>query len=148
VALSLLLPSLSAAVQNQTSAAIALLRTANPKVQWDAKSAAMADITGDGVRDVIAAGYDDKSVWVALVPGLKDGKLAKPVVQQFLINAGRQDGFCGKPVRIELFPLDCEGLSGCKASTTAFSFGLYDDKCDHFNFYWDSDLKTLRWWRN
>ena len=63
-------------VQSQTSAALIMLRASNPKVQWDAKSAVTADITCDGIADVVVVGYDDKSVWLALVPGLKDGTLA------------------------------------------------------------------------
>jgi hypothetical protein len=135
-----------------TNAALAALRASNPKVQWDAKSAVMADITCDGIKDVVVVGYDAESIWVALVPGLKSGKLATAIVQQFLVGAGAQSSICEKPVRIVVSPLDCEGnagpLPGCKAVKGASGFGIYDDTCDHFEFYWDSERKALRWWRN
>jgi hypothetical protein len=138
-----------AAAQSKVATAVAAVRASNPKVQWDAKTAVTADITCDGIADVVVVGYDDKSVWVALVPGMKDGTLAKPIVQQFPIDAGVQSGFCEKPVRIVVSPLVCDDdLPGCKPTKGASDFGLYDDACDHFNFYWDSDRKTLRWWRN
>jgi hypothetical protein len=136
-------------VQSQTSAALIMLRASNPKVQWDAKSAVTADITCDGIADVVVVGYDDKSVWLALVPGLKDGTLAKPIVYQFPIDPGDQAVFCAKPVRIKVSPLVCnDDLPGCKPTKGASEFGLYDDACDHFNFYWDTERKQLRWWRN
>jgi hypothetical protein len=121
-------------------------------VQWDAKSPVVADITCDGITDVVAVGYDAKSVWVGLVPGLKSGKIDRPITLQFLVGAGAQSSICGKPVRIEVSALDCEGnagpLPGCKAVKGASEFGIYDDECDHFEFYWDSARKALRWWRN
>jgi hypothetical protein len=140
------------AAQRQTNAALVALRASNPKVQWDAKSAVMADITCDGINDVVVVGYDAESVWFALVPGLKGGKLGKPMVNQLLIDPGVQGGLCSKPVHIEIYPLDCEGdsgpLPGCKMVKGASGFQLADDHCDPFNFYWDSERKTLRWWRN
>jgi hypothetical protein len=142
----------STAAQSQTNAALSVLRASNPKVQWDAKSAITADITGDGISDVVVVGYDADSVWLALVPGTKAGKLAKPILQQLLLGAGAQSSICQKPVHIEIYPLDCEGsagpLPGCKAVKGASSFALDDDACDPFNFYWDSERKALRWWRN
>jgi hypothetical protein len=152
VLLTLLFSSPTATpVQSQTSAALIMLRASNPNVQWDAKSAATADITCDGIADVFVVGYDNTSVWLALVPGLKDGNLAKPIVAQFPIDAGVQNGFCAKPVRIEVEPLDCEGesapLPGCKPTKGASSFSLVDDACDSFHFYWDSERKELLWWR-
>jgi hypothetical protein len=145
-------PVAGRAAQSQIPTAFTVLRASNPKVQWDAKTAVTADITCDGIADVIVVGYDDKSVWVALVPGMKDGTLAKPIVQQFPIDGGVQNGFCEKPVRIEVRPQDCEGqagsLPGCKPTQGASEFGLYDDACDHFEFYWDSAMKQLRWSRN
>src|SRR5262249_36601431 len=142
----------TSAPQRQVTAALTTLRASNPKVQWDAKSAITADITCDGIKDVIVVGYDAESVWVALVPGLKTGKLATAIVQQFSVGAGAQSSICAKPVRIEVSSLDCEGnagpLPGCKAVKGASGFGIYDDACDHFEFYWDSERKTLRWWRN
>lgn len=89
----------------------------------------MADINGDGEPDVIAVGYEAKSMWLALVPGIKGGKLAKPFVLQSVIDAGTQDGFCRKPVRIKVFPLDCADLPGYKASRGQPGFRLYDDAC-------------------
>ena len=121
------------------------------KVQWDEKSAAVADITGDGLADVIIVGYDDNSVWVALVPGMKSNKLGKPTIQQFFVGQA-QSSFCAKPVHIELYPLQCEGdsgpLPGCKQVRGASEFALDDDSCDPIHFYWDQKKKTLRWWRN
>jgi hypothetical protein len=141
----------SSPVQNRIAAALSALRATNPEVQWDAKSAVMADITCDGINDVVVVEYDDQSVWLALVPGAKGGRLGKPIVQQFLVGAGAQSSMCQKPVRIKVWPQDCDGgaepLPGCKPTKGASEFGLYDDACDHFNFYWDSDRKTLRWWR-
>jgi hypothetical protein len=138
--------------RSQITAAIAAIRTSNPKVQWDAKNAVTADITCDGIADVVVVGYDDKSVWVALVPGMKDGTLAKPIVYQYPVNAGVQSGFCAKPVHIEIYPLSCEEegkrLPGCKPVKGASSFSLEDGACDSFNFYGDSQQKVLQWWRN
>jgi hypothetical protein len=142
----------SSAAQNQINTALTALRSSNPKVQWDAKSAVMADITGDGIKDIIVVGYDADSVWLALVPGAKAGTLAKPLVSQFSLGAGAQSSVCRMPVHIEIYPLDCEGnsgpLPGCKMVRGASSFALDDAACDPFNFYWDSDRKTLRWWRS
>jgi hypothetical protein len=142
----------SSVARNQSRAALTMLHASNPRVQWDAKSAVLADITCDGITDIVVVGYDSESVWLALVPGLKSGQLAKPIIQQFFVGAGAQSSICRKPVRIEVYPLDCEGdagpLPGCKFVKGASEFGIYDDACDHFEFYWDSERKALRWWRN
>jgi hypothetical protein len=139
------------AVQSKIADAFNEVRVSSPKVQWDAKSAVMADITGDGISDVIVVGYDEKSVWLALVAGIKGSKLAKPIIQQFSIGQS-QSSFCARPVHVDVYPPDCEGnagpLPGCKAVKGAAQFSLEDGACDSFHFYWDRDRRALRWWRN
>ena len=47
---------LETAAQTEPAAALKVLHTTNDKVSWDAKSAAVADVTCDGFPDVVVVG--------------------------------------------------------------------------------------------
>ena len=133
----------TATPQHQTSGAIAALQASSPNVEWDVKSAAMADITGDGIVDTVVIGYNARAVWLGLVPGMKSGALGKPQVIELEV--------CRRPVHIQLSPATCEGstgpLLGCKVVKGASEITVVDDACDPYHVYWDRALKTLDWWR-
>jgi hypothetical protein len=151
--MSLLLPllGLEAAAQTEPAAALKVLHATNDKVQWNAKAAVVADVTCDGVPDTIVVGYETGSVWLGVVPGTKSPKAGKPMTTHFLLGKQTQDSFCDVPVRVEIYPIECENedgsLPGCKAVKGCSAFSLIDDSCDSFHFYWDGSRKSLRWWR-
>ena len=108
-----------AAAQTEPAAALKVLHTANDKVRWDAKAAVVADVTCDGVPDTVAVGYESGSVWLGVVPGIKSAKMGKAMTIRFLLGKQTQDSFCDVPVRVEVYPIECENedgsLPGCKA---------------------------------
>jgi hypothetical protein len=64
-----------------------------------------------------------------------------------------QDGICSVPVKLSAHPLSCENdgggkLPGCKESKGVVGLTLSDDSCDPINLYWDSDKRSMTWWRN
>lgn len=132
-----------------TDAAISALHVAQPKVNWDAKTAVSADVTCDGRADTAIVGYDrNEAVWLGVV----SGNSKYPVTMKFLVGKHSQDSFCSIPVQIETHPIDCEGdegetLPGCKKVKGCSDFSLVDNSCDSFHFYWDSTRKKLAWWR-
>jgi hypothetical protein len=129
--------------------AVSRLRKTNPAVNWNGKSAISGDVNCDGKRDTVVLGSEKNSVIVGVVSGAESDK---PQVFSFPISRDTQDGFCARPTRIELSPLDCssdEGaLRGCTPNKSCQSFTVIDSECDPFNFYWDSSRKTISWWRN
>jgi hypothetical protein len=134
------------------SAGIKALREVKREVNWDAKSAVVADVTCDGVPDTVVVGYERDAVWIGTVPGTRSNKPAELTTTRFSIGKQTQDSFCGVPVRVEAYPIECEdeevgALPGCKRVKGCSAFSLVDDACDSFHFYWDSSQKALTWWR-
>jgi hypothetical protein len=129
--------------------AISRLRKSYPSVDWNTRSTAVADVTCDGKPDTIVWGSDKKKVVIAVVSGARPNKAQ---VFSFPIGGNTQDAFCEIPTRIETSPLDCfsdkGALPGCESFEGCRAFSVMDNKCDPFNFYWDSSRKSLAWWRN
>ena len=134
------------------SAGIKALREVKREVNWDAKTAVVADVTCDGVPDAVVVGYERDAVWLGAVPGTRSNKSAKLTTTRFSVGKQTQDSFCAVPVRVEVYPIECEDeeigtLPGCKPVKGCLAFSLVDDSCDSFHFYWDSSQKALTWWR-
>lgn len=148
----LLLPtSVGLAAEAHPVAAIKALQTMNDGVNWDAKTAAVADVTCDGIPDTVVVGYERGAVWLGMVPRTKSGRSGKPTTTRFSIGRETQDSLCATPVRVAVYPIECEdeegSLPGCKAVKGCSAFSLVDNTCDSFHFYWDSARKLLTWWR-
>lgn len=126
--------------------ALAALKTDG--VIWNIAKAREADVTCDGKPDTIMFGTGKNAIWVGVAPG--DGSKAQ--VMKFSASDDRQDGFASPPVRIDIYPIDCETeagrLDGCRSIKNCKSFSVDDEATDPFNFYWDSRRKIIRWWRN
>ena len=144
----LMVVTLWAAGQNPNGSVLDFLKQNHPSVQWDEKSAKVADVTCDGTPDTVVFGSDPGKVWVAVV---SPNEPRNPQLLSFPLATHSQDSFCSVPVRIELEPFDCdadgEKLPGCKPVKSCSTFSLADDACDSFHFYWDSTRQTIRWWR-
>jgi len=125
------------------------LRKSHSAVKWNSKSAIVADVTCDGNLDTVILGSEKNNVIVGIVSGAHPNKTK---VFSFPIRPSTQDVFCAFPTRIEIAPLDCKSetgaLPGCKPVKACQAFSVSDNKCDPFNFYWDSSTKSLVWWRN
>ena len=134
---------------SQIPLAIKNLRKLQPDIQWNEKSAVIADVNCDGKRESIVVGKQKSDVVVAIVSGQRQDKSD---LMSFPIDSATQNGFCGVPVSIEISPLDCasngDALPGSKPVQGCQQFSVVDDECDPFNFYWDSAHKRLAWWRN
>jgi len=127
------------AAEPQPVAAIKALQATNQKVNWDAKTAVVDDVTCDGIPDTVIVGYEQDAIWLGVVPGTKSDKLGKPTTTRFFLGKQTQDSLCAAPVRIEVYPIECEdengSLPGCKAVKGCSAFSLIDDSCDSFHFY-------------
>jgi len=135
-----------------TDSAVSILKAAQPKVTWDAKSTAFSDVTCDGKTDTIVVGYEkEETVWLGVVYGNKTNLVAKPVTMSFRVGKHSQDSFCSVPIQIKTYPINCSGdgetLPGCIKLKGCSAFSMVDNTCDSFHFYWDSSLKELQWWR-
>lgn len=133
-------------------AGVKALREAKHEVNWDAKTAVVADVTCDGIPDTVVVGYERDAVWLGAVPGTKSNKPGKLTTTRFSVGKQTQDSFCAVPVRVEAYPIECEDeevgdLPGCRPVKGCSAFSLVDDACDSFHFYWDVSQKALRWWR-
>lgn len=117
-------------------------------VAWDIAKARRADVTCDGKPDTVMFGTGRNAIWVSIAPG--GG--GKPQIMKFSASGARQDGFGAPPVRIDIYPINCESevgrLDGCRPVRNCKSFSVDNDFTDPFNFYWDSRRKIIRWWRN
>lgn len=142
---ALLLMSGSAQGSDLTHALAALKKSG---VAWNIAKAQRADVTCDGKPDIVMFGTGKNAIWVGMAPG--DG--SKPQVMEFSISNSRQDGFGSPPVRIDVYPINCESeaghLDGCRPVRNCKSFSVDDEETDPFNFYWDDRHKVIRWWRN
>jgi hypothetical protein len=109
---------------------VAKLKKSYPAVEWNEKSATIADVDCDGNADTIISGTEKDRVAVAVVPGTRDDK---PGVSFFPRSSHTQDGFCAVPIRIELSPLDCDSPvgppQGCKPNKSCKAFSVVDDEC-------------------
>jgi hypothetical protein len=136
---------------SRLAAALKVLHSTNAAVTWDAKGAKVADVTCDRVADTIVVGYESKAVWLGIVPGSKSTHVGEPITIRFSVGEHTQNSFCEIPVRISIYPIDCENdegpIPGCKVIKGCSAFSLADDACDSFHFYWDSSRKSLTWWR-
>ena len=126
--------------------ALAALKTRD--VKWDVEKARRADVTCDGLLDTIMFGTGKDSIWVGIAPGGS----GKSQIMKFSASRDRQDGFAGPPIRIDIYPINCQPedgmhLDGCKFMRKCKEFSI-ENEADPFNFYWDSRNKTIRWWRN
>ena len=147
VAISLAIET--AAQVSKSDVAVNHLAKVHPEVQWDHKSAVIADVNCDRQKESIVLGKEANEVVIAVVSGERQDK---PELRYFPIHSGTQDGFCTMPVRIEVYRLECDSdegsLPGCKPVKGCQAFTVRDDECDGFNFYWDSSRKSLVWWRH
>ena len=139
----------STAQVSTTGVAVSELRKSHPSVNWNSKSATVADVTCDGKPDTVILGSEKNNVVVGVVSGANPTKIQ---VFSFPVSRSAQDAFCAVPTRIEVLPLDCESeggaLPGCKPVKACRAFTVIDGECDPFNFYWDSSRKSVAWWRN
>jgi hypothetical protein len=152
IAFLLVSGQISIAAAAGSEVAINALRKAKREVNWDAKTAVVADVTCDRVPDTIVVGYERDAVWLGVVPGPGTNKSAKLSTMRFPVGTQSQDSFCAVPVHVETYPIACEDedigvLPGCKPVKGCLAFSLDDDKCDSFHFYWESSQKALAWWR-
>ncbi len=152
LALTLLVPAVSAFAQPSVETALNALRSTRPSVSWDEKSAVVADVTCDGIPDTLLIGYQPDKVWLGVVNVTRRKSTSVIATFAFLIGKPAQDSFCAVPVRIETAPIDCDteekgALQGCKPIKGCREFSLLDGACDSFHFYWDSARKRLTWWR-
>jgi hypothetical protein len=98
-------------------------------------------------------GSQPGAVWVGVVFGSGSQGRQQPVTDRYSLGGDRQDSFCVRPVRIETYPITCEPggsigeLPGCVEAKGCFAFGVIEEACDSFNYYWDSERKALAWWR-
>lgn len=144
--------ALSAGAQaSKPDAQIRLLRKSYPNVEWDAKSAKLADIDCDGRPDTVVLGSRENTVAVGVVWGQRK---KKPQVLFFPVEPHLQNGFCVAPKKIEVSPLNCDTsdekggpLPGCTQKKGCQQFSVLNDDCDDFNFYWNASTHTLSWWR-
>ena len=143
----ILIPLVTPQVSN-TDALIELRKT-HPTVKWRSQPIAIADVLCEGKPGTVVLGSGKNDVVVGVVSGLRQHKTE---VLSFPIRSQTQNGFCGVPVRIKVYPRDCEtdlgALPGCKPIKDCRSFSVIDDECDSFNFYWDSSRRAIRWWRH
>ena len=137
--------------QTRTDVALKALRVVTGKVNWDAKTAIVADVTCDRLSDIVMVGYEPGAVWLGVVPGTKSGKAGMATTTRFPVGAHAQDSFCETPVRIETYLMDCDGedrsMPGCKLIKGCTAFSLNDEACDAFHFHWNRSRKALTWSR-
>ena len=133
---------------NPSALAVAALHKAHPEIEWNEKSAVIADVDCDGKSEVIVLGAESGQVVVAVV---SVGNLDQQRLLKFPVRPDAEDGFCAVPNRVKVSRLECstdEGpLPGCKPIRSCKEFTVADDDCDSFNFYWDASRKTFGWWR-
>ena len=135
--------------QSSNDRAVASLNAAaKTKILWDFAKAKTADVTCDGRPDRVLFGLSAGKVWMGMLPG--GG--GKPQTMEFVVSGGEQAALCGKPRRVEVYPLTCNTdsvgeLDGCKQVRSCKAFAIADDECDSLNFYWNSSRKMLFWWR-
>lgn len=136
--------------QETTQTPLEILRSKAPGAMWDEGISVRADVTCDGVADVVMVGHETNVAWIGVVPGLSSEQ-SEPIASSFPIGTHSQGSFCSKPVKIEAYPITCEdedgALPGCQPVKDCQAFSVIDDACDSFHFYWDSDQKRLTWWR-
>lgn len=141
---------LSIAAQTvKSDRAIHHLEKIHPEVQWERRSAAIADVNCDRKPEVIVLGKQSSQAVIAVV---SDDSQDKIQLLSFPTGGATQDSFCAIPTRIEVNGLDCDSdlgpLPGCKPVKGCQEFSVADDECDSFNFYWDSSHESLSWWRH
>lgn len=136
--------------QETAQAPLEILMSKAPSAMWDENQSVRADVTCDGVEDVVMLGHEKDVAWLGVVPG-SSGKQLEPIVGSFPISAGSQGSFCAQPAQIEIYEIYCENedgaLPGCKYIKGCQAFSVIDHACDSFRFYWDSDQERLTWWR-
>ncbi len=126
-----------------------MLRGAAPQASWDDALTLKADVTCDGQPDVIVIGRQPDAVWLGMVE--KSKPTSTPLVVRFAIGPKDPASFCSKPKKIEETAISCENeggkLPGCVPVQGCKAFTVVEDTCDPFHFYWDSERKSLTWWR-
>jgi hypothetical protein len=119
---------------------------------WDKTSIVEVDINCDGKKDYAILGISKQGVTVALVVG-PVSKESKIQSLEFRVGKHSQDSLCQLPVKLRIESLDYDPtgavgkLQGFRSSKKCNAFGLTDDICDSFHFYWNHQAKTLNWWR-
>ena len=121
-------------------------------VIWDKTSIVEVDINCDGKKDYAILGKSKQGVKVALVvaPVSKDSKIHS---FEFLVGKHSQDSLCQLPAKLRIESLDYDPteavgkLPGFRPSKKCNAFGLTDDTCDSFHFYWNHQTNRLNWWR-
>jgi hypothetical protein len=119
---------------------------------WDETSIVEVDINCDGKKDYAILGKSRQGVTVALVVG-PVSKESKIQSLKFLVGKRSQDSLCQLPAKLRIESLDygpteaVGKLPGFRSSKECNAFGLTDDTCDSFHFYWNHQTNTLDWWR-
>jgi hypothetical protein len=152
LAMALLAPPVAQAERIPVAPEVAeKLHEAAPSVPWGSGWAEKADVTCHGQKDIVVVAHDDHTVWLGVVRTAKYTTHAQTMVSQWPIGRADQGSFCAAPTRIEVYSRTCKNedgpLKGCKPFPGCMAFTLADTACDGFNFYWDDEKHTLRWWR-
>jgi uncharacterized protein YpuA (DUF1002 family) len=79
---------------SKTDVAVSELRTSHPAVNWNSKSATVADVTCDGKSDTVILGSEKNNVVVGVVSGANP---TKTQVFSFPVSRSAQDAFCASP---------------------------------------------------
>lgn len=122
------------------------------EVKWDKKSIIEVDINCDGKKDYAILGKSKQVITVALLVG-PVSKKSRIESFNFLVGKHSQDSLCQLPAELRIESLDYDPteavgkLPGFRSSKTCNAFGLADNACDSFHFYWDHQTNSLAWWR-
>lgn len=121
-------------------------------VTWDKKTIVEIDINCDGKKDYALLGKAIRGVTVAVIVGPVSTK-SRIESFEFFVGKHSQDSLCELPAKLRIESLDYDPteavgkLPGFRSSKKCNAFGLTDDICDSFHFYWNHEANTLAWWR-
>lgn len=151
----LILCAVTVAIAASTETANEVLQLVSkrmPDAEWDKKSIIEVDINCDGKKDYAILGKSERGITVALVVG-PVSKKSRIESFNFLVGKHSQNSLCQLPAKLRVESLDYDPteavgkLPGFRSSKTCNAFGLADDACDSFHFYWDHQANALTWWR-
>ena len=145
----LVLGSVASAQTSGPIAAIGTLQRFDTTATWNLGSAKTADFDCDGQPDIVMLGSEKDKVVVGVVWATRT---RQPQVLKFPVGRTSENGFCSKPAKLEVLPLDCRTsdgspLPGCRVASGCKAFSIPNSDCPAFNFYWDSSNGGLAFWR-